>query len=38
VTTPPATDAPSRIRLGSRWTLIGVVAAVVVALDQLTKW
>jgi signal peptidase II len=38
VTTSPATGAPSRPRLGSRWTLIGAVAAVVVGLDQLTKW
>ena len=38
MTTPPVTGAPSRPRLGSRWTLIGVVAAVVVGLDQLTKW
>jgi signal peptidase II len=38
VTTLPTTDAPSRPRLGSRWTLIGLVALVVVGLDQLTKW
>ena len=38
MTTPPVTGAPSRPRLGSRWTLIAGVAAVVVGLDQLTKW
>jgi signal peptidase II len=35
-TAPPA--APARRRTGARWALIGVVAVVVVALDQLTKW
>ena len=34
----PVDVAPSRPRVGGRWTLIGAVAAVVVALDQLTKW
>jgi signal peptidase II len=38
VTTSPSTDAPSRPRLGGRWTLIGLVALLVVGLDQLTKW
>jgi signal peptidase II len=32
-----ATTAPTRPRAGSRWVLIGVVAAVVIAVDQLTK-
>jgi signal peptidase II len=30
--------APARPRAGARWALIGVVAVVVIALDQLTKW
>jgi signal peptidase II len=30
--------APGRTRAGARWALIGAVAAVVLALDQLTKW
>jgi signal peptidase II len=30
--------APGRTRSGSRWLLIGAVAVVVVAVDQLTKW
>jgi signal peptidase II len=30
--------APGRTRGGSRWLLIGAVAVVVVAVDQLTKW
>jgi signal peptidase II len=30
--------APARTRAGARWALIGAVAAVVLALDQLTKW
>jgi signal peptidase II len=30
--------APGRTRAGFRWALIGAVAAVVLALDQLTKW
>ena len=30
--------APARTRPGARWALIGAVAAVVLALDQLTKW
>ena len=34
----PSDVAPRRPLVGGRWTLIGAVAAVVVALDQLTKW
>ena len=30
--------APARPRAGARWALIGVVAVVVLVLDQLTKW
>ena len=30
--------APARAWAGSRWVLIGAVAVVVVAVDQLTKW
>ena len=30
--------APVRSRTGARWALIGVVAVLVVAVDQLTKW
>jgi signal peptidase II len=30
--------APPRPRAGARWALIGAVALVVLALDQLTKW
>jgi signal peptidase II len=37
VATPPDVAA-TRPRVGGRWVLIGTVAAVVVALDQLTKW
>ena len=36
--TAETTPAPGRTRGGSRWLLIGAVAAVVVAVDQLTKW
>ena len=36
--TAEATLPPGRTRSGSRWLLIGAVAAVVVAVDQLTKW
>jgi signal peptidase II len=40
VDAPPATEPidPGPTRAGSRWALIGVVAAAVVTLDQLTKW
>jgi signal peptidase II len=32
------TEAPARGRGAGRWALIGVVAVVVLAVDQLTKW
>ena len=38
MTDAPTATAPARTRTGARWALIGVVAVVVVAIDQLTKW